>query len=62
MSASTTTDPKFFTVPDLLSRWGISRTTLHREVKRKKIKPTYIAGAVRFAAQEVARYEKASAK
>lgn len=61
MSTAASTEKTFFTIPELLTRWHVSRTTLHREVKRKKIKPTRIAGRVRFSSDEVARYERLAA-
>lgn len=54
-------EPRFFTIQALQERWGVSRTTLHREVKRKRLKPFYIGGRVRFTATEVARYESSAA-
>jgi predicted DNA-binding transcriptional regulator AlpA len=47
----------FYTIQQLISRWDVSRTTLHREVKRKRLKPFYVGGCVRFSESEVKRYE-----
>lgn len=53
-------EPKFFKYEDLVKRWNVSRMTVHREVKRGKLKPKHIAGTVRFPRDEVQRYERAA--
>ena len=48
----------FYTIPDLVEQWRISRTTIYREVERGRLKRKHIGGSVRFSADEVARYER----
>jgi len=47
----------FYSTSDLMARWGDSRTTIWREVKRGVLRQTNVAGCVRFASSEVLRYE-----
>jgi excisionase family DNA binding protein len=49
---------EFFTAAELACRWGVHVVTVRREVKRKRLRGTVIGGQIRFAADEVARYEE----
>lgn len=53
-------EPRFFTYKDLERRWRVSRMTIHREIKRGRLRAKHIAGAVRFAREDVERYERAA--
>lgn len=52
------TEPKFFKIADLQDRWGVCRMTIHREVKRGRLKRKLIGNSVRFEREEVFRYER----
>jgi excisionase family DNA binding protein len=58
MSQAPSTLKAFYTIADLMARWGVSRTTIYREIKRGRLKPKRIGGTIRFSADEVARYER----
>lgn len=47
----------FYSTSDLMARWGVSRTTIWREVKRGALRQTNVAGCIRFSSSEVLRYE-----
>lgn len=47
----------FYTIPDLAARWQVSRATIYREIERGRLKRRHIGGQVRFAADDVAKYE-----
>lgn len=51
----------FFTIPELMDRWKVSRTTIYREIERGRLKRGHIGGLVRFSAQDVADYERSAA-
>lgn len=57
---ATETTQAFFTIRELCARWRVSRTTLYREIDRGRLKRRHIGGQVRFAAADVANYERAS--
>jgi hypothetical protein len=54
----TTAEKHCYTYQDLMTRWDVSRTTLHREVVRGRLKKSYIGGSVRFMAEHVTAYER----
>jgi excisionase family DNA binding protein len=58
MSQASTALKPFYTITELMARWGVSRMTVYREIKRGRLKRKHIGGAVRFSAEEVARYER----
>ncbi len=58
MSQAPSTLKPFFTITDLVARWGVSRMIIYREIKRGRLKRKHIGGVVRFSANEVARYER----
>ena len=47
----------YFTIPDLIERWQVSRATIYREIERGRLKRRHIGGQVRFSAEDVAAYE-----
>jgi excisionase family DNA binding protein len=51
-------EPRFFDTKELQARWKVGRTTIHREVKRGRLRSSLIGGSVRFSREEVARYEQ----
>jgi hypothetical protein len=56
--SSTTAEKHCYTCQDLMTRWDVSRTTLHCEVVRGRLRKPYIGGSVRFMAEHVAEYER----
>jgi excisionase family DNA binding protein len=52
------TERAFFKILDLVERWGVSRTTIYKEIERGRLKRKHIGGQVRFAAADVAEYER----
>ena len=52
--------PHFLTRQQLADRWMVSTKTVYLEAKRGRIRPTIIGGSVRFAIEEVERYERTS--
>ena len=34
----------FYTIPDLVARWGVSRSTIYNEIRRGRLKRKHIAG------------------
>lgn len=50
--------PKFFTASDLVERWNVSRWTIQRLVKEGRLKPTRVAGTLRFSPAAVDAYER----
>ena len=57
MLALETRRKPFYSIPDLMARWGVSRTTIYREIDRGRLKRRHIGGQVRFASEDVAAYE-----
>lgn len=57
-SAEQRGEPKFYTYQELQRRWGVCRMTIHREVKRGRLKKKRIAGSIRFAREDVETYER----
>jgi hypothetical protein len=51
-------EPEFYTCRELQERWRVSRMTIHREVKRGRLKKKMIAGTIRFARKDVEAYER----
>ena len=49
---------RFQTVKELMERWQVSRTTLYAEMARGRLTKKLIAGCVRFAIEQVERYER----
>jgi len=47
----------FFSIVELAERWGVSRSTIYREIDRGRLKKRHIGGQVRFSASDVASYE-----
>jgi excisionase family DNA binding protein len=58
MSLAPSTLKAFYTIAELMARWGVSRMTIYREIKRGRLTRKHIGGTVRFSAEEVARYER----
>lgn len=57
MAQATETEKAFYTIPELMARWQVGRTTIYREIERGRLKRKHIGGQVRFAAEDVAEYE-----
>jgi predicted site-specific integrase-resolvase len=59
MDTTTTQRPlAFYTLKDLQDRWRISRRTIYEEIRRGRLHRKLIGGQVRFAAEEIERYER----
>jgi excisionase family DNA binding protein len=58
MSQASANLKSFYTIAELMARWGVSRMTVYREIKRGRLKRKPIGGAVRFSSEEVSRYER----
>jgi hypothetical protein len=57
--AVTTERPKvFYSLPELIERWGVSERTIQRETERGRLKRKLIGGRVKYEATEVERYER----
>lgn len=48
----------FYTVKELQERWRCSHMMIYREMKRGRLECKRIGGLLRFAAEEVERYER----
>jgi predicted DNA-binding transcriptional regulator AlpA len=48
----------FYSIPDLIDRWSISRSTIYNEIRRGKLRRRHVASLVRFALADVLEYEK----
>ena len=51
---------KYLDTQELADRWGVSKMTIRREIKRGRLKRTLISSSVRFAVKEIERYELVS--
>lgn len=47
-----------YSLEELAERWAIHKRTIHREVARGRLKKKLIGGRIRFAVDEVERYER----
>jgi excisionase family DNA binding protein len=47
----------FCSIKQLAERWGVSHSTINREIKRDRLKSKHIGGQIRFSAADVASYE-----
>lgn len=56
--ASTRNEKAFYSIPELMARWSVSRMTIYREIGRGRLRRKHIGGSVRFAVEDVARYER----
>ena len=56
--SSRTNEKSFYSIPELVERWAVSRMTIYREIARGRLKRKHIGGSVRFAVEEIARYEQ----
>lgn len=52
-----TTQPQWYTLADLMSRWHVSRSTIYRLIDQGRLRRRHIGGQVRFAAADVASFE-----
>jgi len=59
MSNVTVIEKAFYTIPELMARWSVGRSTIYREIGRGAIKRKHVAGTVRIAAEDVKAYENA---
>jgi excisionase family DNA binding protein len=50
----------FYSIHELAERWGVSRSTIYREIDRGRLNRRHIGGQVRFSATDVASYERQS--
>ena len=58
MTKPTAAEKLFLSIPDLVARWGVSRTTVYREIDRGRLRRKHIGGQVRFAVSDVESYER----
>lgn len=56
--ATTAQEKRFYDYADLQRRWGVSRSTIGREVRKGRLRRVLVAGCVRFSAREVSLYEQ----
>ena len=47
---------KFFRISELSSILGISRATIHREIKAKRLNPTLVGKRIRFTLEDIHKY------
>lgn len=45
------------TLDELTERWSVSRSTVYREIKRRRLRRILIGGSVRFRVKDVELYE-----
>ncbi len=48
----------YYSIPDLVERWGVSRRTIYREIERGRLKRKHIGGQIRFSFVDVSAYER----
>ena len=51
-------EKSFYSISELGRRWGVSRSTIYREIERGRLNRRHIGGQVRFSAADVASYER----